>query len=226
MPIWSDMPKCVSKDWERIETTQGISKDYLIFLYLSDMVQPEWEIHFTPIFATTNDLRIKCVGHHDMSMSYFYTSNPPGEMGTPMSSTKSRPRAHGDCYEAMEKQLTEFCWIERKSLHLQTLNSFECLAPLKHVWVLSLSWSHLDLPSIENSLICFCCSCPVLWRWICWSVLQINVVAFADGKHLTTPARSANVAWWPVVVSMFIRWNAWLYCATWLNLLQWHFTIL
>lgn len=124
------------------------------------------------------------------------------------------------------EKLTEFCWIERKSLHLKTLNSFECLAPLKHVWVLSLSWSHLDLPSIENSLICFCCSCPVLWRWICWSVLQINVVAFADGKHLTTPARSANVAWWPVVVSMFIRWNAWLYCATWLNLLQWHFTIL
>ena len=35
--------KCLSKDWERIETTQRISKDYLI-LYLSDMVQPDWEI--------------------------------------------------------------------------------------------------------------------------------------------------------------------------------------
>lgn len=172
---------------------------------------------FTPIFATTNDLRIKCVGRHDMSMSYFYTSNPPGEMGTPMSSTKSRPRAHGDCYEAIEKKLTEFCWIERKSLHLKTLNSFECLAPLKHGWVLSLSCIfHLLLHHISTCL-------PFKTHW-CFFVA--HVVPLADGKHLTTSARSANVSWWPNIVSMFLCWNAWLYCATWLNLLQWHFTIL
>ena len=172
---------------------------------------------FTSIFATTNDLRIKCVGRHDMSMSYFYTSNPPGEMGTPMSSTKSRPRAHGDCYEAIEKKLTEFCWIERKSLHLKTLNSFECLAPLKHGWVLSLSCIfHLLLHHISTCL-------PFKTHW-CFFVA--HVVPLADGKHLTTSARSANVSWWPNIVSMFLCWNAWLYCATWLNLLQWHFTIL
>lgn len=34
--------KCLSKDCERIETTQRISKD--VFWQLSDMVQPEWEI--------------------------------------------------------------------------------------------------------------------------------------------------------------------------------------
>ena len=78
-----------------------------------------YKIFFSlPSLPQQTTLRIKCVGHHDMSMSYFYTSNPPGEMGNTHVQHQVTSQSPS-CYEAMEKKLTVVLLDGKKIIALE-----------------------------------------------------------------------------------------------------------